>query len=116
MDLRWPEPAAPARGDGMLFVPVHRLYDRGTTLLPSRLLEPRRAPQHVQLNPADARSAGVAAGALVTVEWDGRVETVEAALVDSVPQGVALVPRSSALSLQKPARGRIRPAGESRAR
>jgi NADH-quinone oxidoreductase subunit G len=112
LELAWPEPAAASRGDGLLIVPIHRLYDRGTTLQPSRLLEPRRAAQNVQLNPSDAERAGIRDGAPVTIEWDGRAETVEAALAQEVPQGVALVPRSSSLSLPSPARGRLRPAGE----
>jgi predicted molibdopterin-dependent oxidoreductase YjgC len=112
MDLGWPEPALSPGGDGLLIVPIHRLYDRGTTLLPSRLLEPRRARQNVQLNPSDAERAGVGDGALVTIEWDGRAATVEAALAGEVPPGVALVPRSSSISVQAPARGRIRLAGE----
>jgi NADH-quinone oxidoreductase subunit G len=111
IDLAWPEPTSAVEGSGLLFVPVHRLYDRGTTVLPSMLLEPHRARQQVELNPRDAQALGIAHGARLAVEWDGRTETAEAAVVAGVPAGTALVPRSSGLSLLEPARGRLRPLG-----
>jgi NADH-quinone oxidoreductase subunit G len=108
LELTWPEPSSSAPGAGMLLVPVHRLYDRGTTVLPSMLLEPRLTRQQVELNPADAQAMGIGEGVRVAVEWDGRTETAEASVGVGVPAGVALVPRSIGLSLLNPARGRIR--------
>jgi NADH-quinone oxidoreductase subunit G len=106
----WPEAAAPKEKPGLLFVPVHRLYDRGTTVLPSTILEPRRARQAVEISPADGQSLGLGDGARVAIEWDGRVETAELAVRPEVPPGVALVPLSSGLGLLLPARGMIRAA------
>ena len=108
MKIAWPAPPTPPAGSGLLFVPVVRLYDRGTTVLPSMLLEPHRSRQQVELNPADAHALGVGDGARITFEWDGRAETAEVAVVDGVPEGIALVPRSSGMSLLAPTRGRLR--------
>jgi len=110
-EMAWPEPPAAPVGEGLLLVPVHRLYDRGTTLLPSTLLEPRRARPVVELNSEEARRLGIAAGARLAIEWDGRGETAEAVITDAVPPGVALVPRSAGIALDVPRRGRVRPTG-----
>jgi len=103
----WPEPAARPAGEGLLLVPVERLYDRGTTLMPSQLLEPRRTRLAVEVNPADAQAIGVGDGGPVLLAWDGRHESAEVVLSSAVPAGVVLVPRSSGLSLRQPARGRV---------
>jgi NADH-quinone oxidoreductase subunit G len=108
LEIAWPEPAATAQGSGTLLVPIYRLYDRGTTILPSVLLEPHRARTQVTLNRAEGLSLGIADGGRLAIEWDGRTEMAEAALADDVPAGVALVPRSSGLSLLRPVRGRLR--------
>lgn len=108
--VSWPESPSVVPGEGLLFVPVHRLYDRGTTILPSTLLEPRRGHSQVEVNPSDAQSLGITDGARVLFEWDSRTQTAEAAVVATVPPGVALVPRSSGVSLTVPARGRLRAA------
>jgi NADH-quinone oxidoreductase subunit G len=110
IELSWPKPPAPVPGSGLLFVPVHRLYDRGTTILPSMLLEPRRGRQQVELNPIDAQALGIVDGARVAFEWDSRTEMAEVAVVEGIPAGIALVPRSSGVSLPAPARGRVRTA------
>jgi NADH-quinone oxidoreductase subunit G len=107
----WPTPPAPVPGSGLLFVPVYRLYDRGTTIQPSTLLEPRRSRQQVELNPTDAQALEIVDGARVAVEWDSRTAMVEVAVVEGVPAGIALVPRSSGVSLTVPARGRVRVVG-----
>jgi NADH-quinone oxidoreductase subunit G len=112
VEVAWPDPPAPAPGSGLLFVPVYRLYDRGTTVLPSMLLEPHRSRQQVELNPADAHSLGIADGDRIAFEWDSRTEMAEAAVVESVPAGIALVPRSSGVNLLTPARGRVRMSGQ----
>jgi predicted molibdopterin-dependent oxidoreductase YjgC len=112
VEATWPEPPKETAGPGLLLVPVHRLYDRGTTVLPSTLLEPHRTRQQVELNPEEALDLGIGDGVRVAVQWDGRVEMAEAALRPGVPAGVALVPLSSGLSLLTPARGTIRTAEE----
>ena len=106
----WPAPPATPAGPGLLLIPVHRLYDRGTTVLPSTLLEARRALQQIELNPEDAARLGIADGGRVEVVWDGRVESCAAAVSSAVPLGSALVLRSSGLTLQSPARAQLRAA------
>jgi len=107
-EMPWPAAPATPAGMGILLVPVHRLYDRGTTLLPSTLLEPHRAAHQIELNPMDAQALGVSDGGRLEIGWDGRVETCSAAVSSQVPAGAALVSRSSGLSLLIPARARVR--------
>jgi len=107
-EMPWPEPPVRPTGAGLLLIPVYRLYDRGTTLLPSTLLEPHRAARQIELNPMDARALGASDGSRLEIEWDGRVESCSAAVSEQVPAGAALVPRSSGLSLLTPTRARLR--------
>ena len=107
-EMAWPASPAPPAGTGILLVPVHRLYDRGTTLLPSRLLEPHRAAHQIELSPIDASALGISDGGRLEIEWDGRVETCSAAVSSQVPPGAALVLRGSGLSLLTPVRARTR--------
>jgi NADH-quinone oxidoreductase subunit G len=111
METAWPDRPAAAVETGLLFVPVHRLYDRGTTVLPSMLLEPHLTRQQVEMNAAAAQAVGVVENGRVTLQWDGRNATAEVGVRSDVPDGVVLVPHSSGLALQTPARGTIRPAG-----
>ena len=106
-DVDWPSPPPVPTGTGLLIVPVHRLYDRGTTVLPSRVLDPRRASLKLALNPADAAQVGALEGSSASLSWDGRVVTCEVALDATVPPGVALVPRSAGAALVAPVRGRL---------
>jgi len=108
VEFAWPRPPEPPAGPGLLLIPVYRLYDRGTTLLPTTLLEPRRAGQQIELNPTDAQALGVAAGSRLEIEWDGRVAFCTATVSSRVPRGAALVPRSSGLSVLAPKRAHLR--------
>ena len=103
-DVDWPMSPPPQPGPGILAVPVHRLYDRGTTLLPSRVLDPRRVSLYIALNPSDATAIGVGDGEAVSLAWDGQSQTALAVIDPSVPQGAALIPRSAGATLSMPTR------------
>ena len=94
-------------GEGLLVVPVTRLYDRGQTLVPSTLLSQRLAPCSLRLNPADAARLGLAAlaaDAQVQVKLDGETYSAGIILDEKVPSGVALAPRSVGLPVTQPTR------------
>jgi NADH-quinone oxidoreductase subunit G len=91
-------------GEGLLAVPVTRLYDRGQTLLPSSLLGRRLAPGALRLNPADAARLGLAGDADVQVRLDGATFSAGVVLDETVPPGVALAPRSVGLPVTRPVR------------
>lgn len=103
-DIGWPEAPSRPSEKGMLAIPVHRLYDRGTTLLPSRVLDPRRVSLYIALNPSDATAAEIREGEAVSLAWDGQSQTALAVIDPSVPAGVVLVPRNAGATLLAPRR------------
>jgi predicted molibdopterin-dependent oxidoreductase YjgC len=99
----------PASLNGLVLVPVTRLLDRGSTVVPSELLHSRLTGEVVRLNPRTAEKLGVnpETGVMVTApNW-----TIDASLQldDTVPGGVALVPRSSGFPLSAPLAAAITP-------
>jgi predicted molibdopterin-dependent oxidoreductase YjgC len=100
----------PPSGTGLLLIPVERLYDRGTTVLPSEPLGPRLPALRLALSPADSARLGIGTGQMVEIRWDGRTEQLPADVTDGLPEGAALVARSMGLSLTEPVRVEIRPA------
>jgi NADH-quinone oxidoreductase subunit G len=99
----WPQLPPPTATEGLLAAPVTRLYDRGATVLPSRLLHARIPQPYIAMNPADAERLSLSAGALVQATLNGAVAVVKLTLDEGVPQGVALVPRSMGMTLNGPA-------------
>ena len=88
--------------DGLLAVPVTRLYDRGNTLLPSEVLAPRLVQPSVVLHPEDADRLGVEWGGALKVKLNGAAKTVSAEIDNSIPKGIVLVPRSLGLPIFAP--------------
>lgn len=99
---KWRRPPRQADQGDLTLVPIARLYDHGTTLLPSELLAQRRAPLQVSIHPEDAEQAGLIGRKRVELAWNGRVERLELALSEQVPRGAALVPLSSGLAISEP--------------
>ncbi|MCL4562476.1 MAG: molybdopterin-dependent oxidoreductase, partial [Chloroflexi bacterium] len=94
---------ASAAVDGLLAVPVTRLYDQGQTLQASDfLLGSRIAGSLVQICPDEAARFGVAAGDQALIRLDGIERTVRIALSEDVPEGLLLAPRSSGLGITAP--------------
>ncbi|HSQ40386.1 MAG TPA: molybdopterin-dependent oxidoreductase, partial [Anaerolineales bacterium] len=91
----------PKEGE-VLAVPVTRLYDQGTTVLPAELLAERIGEPSVTLNPATARELGAEAGELVKLAFNGTQAEVRVRTDEAVPTGVALVPRSFGLAVREP--------------
>ena len=85
--------------DGLLAVPVTRLYDQGSNMRYSEVIFPRIAAPFVSLNPVDADGMGEQ----VAIEINGFQAEVDLKLDDNVPQGIVLVPRSFGLPISAPA-------------
>jgi NADH-quinone oxidoreductase subunit G len=94
--------------DGLLLVPITRLFDRGITVSHSKLLQSRLAPRQVMLHPQDAGDLGLLELAEVELAWDGRSERIPVRLHPAVPRGSALLPRSLGLPLNSPTPVHIR--------
>jgi NADH-quinone oxidoreductase subunit G len=97
---------------GIWLVPIHRLYDRATTLLPSAVLHPRMVSAEVRLHPGDARDLGIASGSEVEIRSNGRSARARAVADDATPRGAALAPRSVGLPFSQPTPIEIHRAGE----
>jgi len=103
VSLGWqtpPEVEAPKMG--LLAVPVTRLYDRGTTLLPSELLDLRRVGPSVTMHPSTAERYKVKEGVRVQITIGESDALATAHLDETLPAGVALIPRSVDIPIAGP--------------
>jgi NADH-quinone oxidoreductase subunit G len=92
------------RSGELLGVPVDRLFDHGTTMVPSaNLLKTHLAAATATLNPQDAARLGLAAGAQAVVRVDGVSVSAKVIVDASLPVGVVLLPRSVGLPILEPA-------------
>jgi NADH-quinone oxidoreductase subunit G len=109
ISLGWIEPQVlQAAPDGLLGVPITRLYDHGQTLLPSRLLEQRIPEPFAVMNPDDAGRLGIMDGALIQVTFNGANALVTARLNSDTPAGSVLLPRSFGFPISAPVTVAIR--------
>lgn len=92
---------------GLIAFPFTRLYDRGITLLPSRLLEQRIGEPFAVISAADAARLRVNSGDMVRLTVaeaageSGRSVVVRA-YVEDLPERVVLVPRSFGIPISGP--------------
>jgi hypothetical protein len=86
----------------LLLVPIDRLYDHGLTVTCSEMLHPRLAKQEIRVAPQEAGERGFAEGANIDVNLNGETYRLCVAFDDTVPAGVALVPRSMGVPLNGP--------------
>jgi len=96
------EAALHPKENELLAVPVTRLYDRGTTVLPAELLHKRIGALSISLHPDAAQNLGVQAGQTVNVSFNGTSGEAVVKVDDTVPAGVALIPRSMGLAIHEP--------------
>jgi len=98
------------RENELLAVPVTRLYDRGTTVMMSaNLLRDWIGGPTIALHPDAAQNLGVDEGKLVTVSFNGVSGDAVVKLDDTIPVGVALIPRSMGLAIREPVPAKVRP-------
>jgi NADH-quinone oxidoreductase subunit G len=101
------EAALRPREKELLAVPVNKLYDRGVTMVPSKLLHERIGGAEVSLNPSTAQKLGFEAGAQVKISFDGVSGEAVLKTDDAVAAGVALVPRSMGIPIREPVVARL---------
>lgn len=107
--LGWPalvETQNPA--DGLLAVPVTKIYAGGSTLIHSTLLDQRRVGAVLWLHPDDAAANAIMAGDLVHLQCGEASAMATAVLDEKVPKGVILLPRSAGIPLHEPCVVQIR--------
>ncbi len=86
-----------------LAVPVTRLYDRGMTVYPAKLLHARIGEAFAALHPDMLKSLDLTAGEMAEISWNGTKAKVIVRQDETVPAGVVLLPRSMGLPLREPA-------------
>jgi len=96
------EAAPRPKENELLAVPVTKLYDRGTTLKSTELLDQRVGELNISLHPNAAEEMGMEAGQTVSVSFNGVSGEAAVKIDDTVPVGVALIPRSMGLAIREP--------------
>jgi len=100
--LGWVQPIESPSTDELLAVPITRLYDRGSILRFSKVLQPRLPEPYLLLNPDDALRMEFKVGETVQAKASGVSATMVIHVDKNVPPGVVLVPRSLGLLINKP--------------
>jgi len=102
--LTWPQlSTVEVPENSLLAVPVTRLYDRGGTIMPSKLLHPRIPQPYVALHPGEAERLKLVPGDTAELSLGGASTFVALRLDETLPAGVALVPRSLGIPISQPA-------------
>jgi len=96
------------KNEGLLAVPVTRLYDLGQTVRLSQTLKPRLAKPYVVMHPLDAGDLDIEPGTEVYVNLNGFSCTVLAHLDETMPPGFVLVPRSVGIPIGGPVAVEVR--------
>ncbi len=95
--------ARSAVGEGELWlIPTTKLYDRGTTMMPSLLLHARMARPELWMHPATAASLQLEHNDRVALALDDVTVEVAVCFHDTLPEGVTLVPRSAGIPIIAP--------------
>jgi NADH-quinone oxidoreductase subunit G len=98
--LAWPQATTVEKpGEGLLAVPVTRLYDRGATVLSSEILHQRIPQAYIAVKPGTVEAVE---GVPVQLSLGGLELSAEVRFDENVPEGVALVPRSMGLPIDGP--------------
>jgi len=90
-------------------VPITRLYDRDHLLLASEVLHPRLTEPYIVLHPKDGQALKATHGMTVGISVNGGPACDVVVYEDeTLPQGVALLPRSIGAAIEKPSKFEIR--------
>lgn len=100
--LSFAQPLERERSDGLLAVPVTKLYDHGNMISKTTLLHNRLQKPQVTLNPEDAERLGLEDGKATKVSVNGVQAAVTAYVDNSLPRGTVLIPRSLGLPISGP--------------
>ena len=89
--------------DGALIAyPVSMLYDRGNTVIPSKLLSARLGSPEVVVSPEDADSFKLEMGKPAKLKLNGAQYVVTVWIDNSLSKGTALIPRSLGIPISGP--------------
>jgi NADH-quinone oxidoreductase subunit G len=111
ISFEWVPPSKPAGKSNYIIVPITRLLDRGTTVVPSELLASRLEPARVYVNPEDAKRLKIKHGGEVEVRWEKIKQRLPVVVENDAPKGCVLLPRSIGVPLAAATAVEIRPVG-----
>ena len=86
----------------LLAVPVSHLYDRGVTVLPSKILQAHIGEASVSLHSDTARNFKIETDTMVELTVNGTTYMVKLLVDEKVPASVALLPRSMGIPIDSP--------------
>lgn len=98
----WKESPKKPKSEGIRIVPIVKLYDQGTTVLPSLLLAQRIGQPELVIGQEDADRLLLQNGAQVEVQWNGTAHQFPVAIDNDIPEGIVLLPRNRQLGLEMP--------------
>jgi len=108
-ELVWSEPSGQSPVDSRQYLAVARaLYDRGTLVSKSQIVQPRVPAPFVEINSQDAEQLGIADGARVRVSFDARVIELDARVDSHVPPDAILIPNNLDGTAALPMGARVR--------
>jgi NADH-quinone oxidoreductase subunit G len=110
-DLEYPPFESPTEDVGVVLIPITVLYDWGSLISSSDVLEPRLEKLRLQIHPEQAESLGLKPGQPVEIRWEDQIARLELDLDQTLPPGLAFVPRSMGLAIEDPARVEVIPVG-----
>ncbi|MEW5719952.1 MAG: NADH-quinone oxidoreductase subunit NuoG, partial [Chloroflexota bacterium] len=95
-ELVWNEPARPPTADGrpLTLAVARSLYDRGTLVSKTKIVQARVPVPFIEINSQDAEQLGIADGARVRVSFDSRVIELVARVDGHVPPDAVLIPNN----------------------
>jgi NADH-quinone oxidoreductase subunit G len=102
LPLGFLEPPMREKADGLVALPITTLYDQGSTLRFSAVLQTRLAQPYVILHPEDADGLGITPSGKVSVKLNGTTNVATAVIDNSLPKSVVLVPRSLGMPISGP--------------
>jgi anaerobic selenocysteine-containing dehydrogenase len=77
-------------------------------MMSAHILRDRIGGPYIALHPETAKNPGVEAGQLVNISFDSVSADMTVTLDDTVPVGVALVPREMGLAISEPVVAEVR--------
>jgi len=99
---------SPQQGNGLIGVPITKLYDNDVMVHSSDLLHSRLTKPFIAINPNDAQIQKTTDGMTVNVSVNGASALALVIIDENVPVGIALVPRNCGIPVTKPERIIIR--------
>ncbi len=92
----------------LLAIPINKLYDLGVTVRTAEFLAERIGEPFIAVNPETAQKFGAQAGQTARISFEGGGGEAVLKLDETIPSGVALIPRSMGIAIHEPAVAKVK--------